>query len=340
MAEILENISLQTHHTFSTNAYARWLTTFSSLEECQKIICGKIWQENQTLVLGEGSNTLFTDDFPGLVAIDNIPNIRIKKEDDNHVILKIGAGTNWNQLVNYCVDKNLCGIENMALIPGTVGAAPIQNIGAYGAELSDVFIELTALSTNDGKLTIFSKNECEFNYRDSLFKHSLKNKFVICDITLQLSKNIKLNLAYDRILPTLEEMKIKNPTLKDVRDAITIIRNSKLPNPKTIPNAGSFFKNPIIDKSEFERFHEAFQNAPHYDLRNGTFKIPAAWLIEQCGWKGKMLDDTVGVYEHHSLVLINPGKASGNHVLELANRIHYDVFQKFNINLEPEINII
>lgn len=339
MIKILEKISLQTHHTFSTPAIARWFTSFSSIAECQQLIATDIWQENQHIVLGEGSNTLFTDDYPGLVAIDKIQGISITQEDEDCVTLTIGGGTNWNQLVNYCVDKNLCGIENLSLIPGTVGAAPIQNIGAYGTELSDVFIELTALSAKDGTPSIFSKTDCQFGYRNSIFKNVLKNKFIICDVTLKLSKKINLNLDYDRIKPTLEKMNIKNPTLKDVRDAVTIIRNSKLPNPEKIPNAGSFFKNPIINKNDFEKFLHAFPDAPYYETENSAYKIPAAWLIEECGWKGKMLDDTVGVYENHSLVLINPGKVSGNHVLELANRIHLDVFQKFNISLEPEINI-
>lgn len=339
MTKLLENISLQTHHTFSTPAKARWFTNFSSIAECQALINTHVWQENQHIVLGEGSNTLFTDDYPGLVAIDNIQGMSIKHEDKDSVTLTVGGGTNWNQLVNYCVEKNLCGIENLSLIPGTVGAAPIQNIGAYGAELSDVFVQLTAISSNDGTPSIFSKTDCEFGYRNSIFKNELKNKFIICDVTITLSKNINLRLDYDRIKPTLEQMKVKNPTLNDVRDAVILIRNRKLPNPANIPNAGSFFKNPIINKKDFEKFTQAFPNAPYYKTENAEYKIPAAWLIEQCGWKGKMLDDSVGVYENHALVLINPGRVNGNHVLELANIIHDDVFQKFNISLEPEINI-
>lgn len=339
MIKILENISLQTHHTFSTPAKTRWFTSFSTIKECQQLITTHIWQENQHIVLGDGSNTLFTDDYSGLVAIDKIQGINIKFEDEDSVTLTIGGGTNWNQLVNYCVDKNLCGIENLSLIPGTVGAAPIQNIGAYGVELSDVFLELTAISSKDGTPSIFSKADCQFAYRHSIFKKELKNKFIICDLTIKLSKKINLNIDYDRIKPTLEQMNIRTPTVKDVRNAVIIIRNSKLPNPDKIPNAGSFFKNPIIDKNNFEKLIQMFPDTPHYKTEDSKYKIPAAWLIEQCGWKGKMLDDYVGVYENHALVLINPGRVSGNHVLELANRIHHDVFQKYNISLEPEINI-
>lgn len=340
MNNVLENVSLKDHHTFSTNAKARWLTTFTSIEECQQLINSQLWQENQQIILGEGSNTLFTDDFTGIVLINKTIGINKLEEKEDFVILKVGGGVNWNELVNYCVENNLCGLENLALIPGSVGAAPIQNIGAYGAELSDVLVKLTAVSACDGSLKTFKKTDCELSYRDSIFKNRLKNKFVICDITIKLSKKINLNLEYGQIKNTLEKMDIKTPTIKDVRDAVIAIRNSKLPNPQEIPNAGSFFKNPIIDVNTFKTLLNKFPGAPHYEVSDKKVKIPAAWLIEQCGWKGKMLDENVGVYEKHALVLINPGKANGNDVLELANHICYDVFEKFQINLEPEINII
>jgi len=300
-------------------------------------------KNNKKLFLGGGSNVLFTKDFDGIVILNKLKGIEIIKEDGEHVIVRAMGGEMWQDLVVFSVERRLWGIENLSLIPGTVGAAPTQNIGAYGAELKNVLENVETFDVSTGKKKIFSMKECELGYRDSVFKNKLKNKYFISAITLKLNKKEKKNLAYKTLSDYLEKNKIKIKNSKDISDAVSAIRRSMLPDPASIPNAGSFFKNVFVEKGKIEELLKIYPGMPYFEDENGSkasvFKIPAGWLIEQCGWKGKRTGN-VGVHEKQALVLVNYSNARGEELLVLANKIIADVKEKFGLELVPEVNLV
>ena len=292
------------------------------------------------LVLGGGSNVLFTKDYEGLVIVNRIGGRSIIQEDaSGRVVVRAGAGENWHQFVLWCLDNGLSGIENLSLIPGTVGAGPIQNIGAYGVELKDVFVELEAIRIADKKHIVFNHDDCQFEYRDSIFKQEGKGKYIITSVTLALSRSALVHISYGAIRNTLAEMQITNPTPRDVSNAIIAIRSAKLPDPDVLPNAGSFFKNPEMGQDHFLQLQKEFPNIVHYNLPNGNIKVPAGWLIEQCGWKGKRVGN-VGCHTKQALVIVNYDNATGTEIWEHALRVRASVERKFGIVLQAEVNIV
>lgn len=340
MSDIQENQKLLHLNTFKIDAKSRYFTTLKSANDISELLQSKTYQNYNSLVLGGGSNILFTKDFEGLILKNEIKGIIKVHENDDDVHLKIGGGENWHEVVEYCVERNYGGIENLSLIPGCAGAAPVQNIGAYGVELKDMFVSLEAVNLKDGSINLFQKGDCQFAYRNSIFKNELKGQYLISFITLQLSKKPKINTSYGAIKQALNEMDI-DPEMAGIRDvskAVIKIRTSKLPDPSKIGNGGSFFKNPVVSTDFFNKFRKNFPDAPFYDDPGGV-KIPAAWLIEQCGWKGKRFG-AVGVYKYQPLVLVNYGGGSGREIEELSNKIGESVLQKFGIELTPEVNII
>lgn len=336
MAIVSHNISLKPFNTFGIDANASSFVEISSIYQLKEIL-----QKNNEplLILGGGSNVLLTTDFKGLVIKNNITGIELMEEDENDVILKVGAGENWHQFVLYCIDKGYCGLENLSLIPGSVGASPMQNIGAYGVEVKDVITEVEALSLDDYSVYNFKNKECEFGYRSSVFKTIHKGKYFITHVFFKLSKTPNLNTSYGAIEDELAKRGIDKPSIKDVSDAVIAIRQSKLPDPIKIGNSGSFFKNPIVDLDKLKKIQIRHEKVPHYLQEDGTYKIAAGWLIEQCGWKGKKIDD-YGVHDKQALVLVNYGGASGQQIYQLSEDIIRSVEDQFNITLEREVNII
>ena len=281
---------------------------------------------------------LFTKNFEGLVLKNNIKGIKIVKENDTDVFLESGAGENWHEFVLYCVKKGYAGVENLSLIPGNVGASPMQNIGAYGVEIKDVFDSLEAIEIKTGKVRIFNKEECNFGYRESVFKNIYKNQFIITSVVFKLSKTPKFNISYGAIESELEKMNISKLSIKAISDAVINIRSSKLPDPKVIGNAGSFFKNPVISISQFEDLKERYPQLAYYKLPSGEIKIAAGWLIDHLGWKGKRIED-YGVHKNQALVLVNYGESDGKDIYDLSSLIMKSVFKNFQISLEREVNI-
>jgi UDP-N-acetylmuramate dehydrogenase len=340
MIQLEENVSLLPYNTFGINANAKYFVRIASKEDFQELIHSNIYQNNSLLILGGGSNVLFKKDFDGLVIKDDIKGVTVVAETPNTIQLKASAGENWHQFVMHCVRNDYGGVENLSLIPGTMGAAPMQNIGAYGIEVKEVVKEVEALDRNNGQTRIFSNEECRFGYRESIFKQELKEKYFISSVTLTLTKNTHhINTTYGAIQDTLKQMNVTHPTIQSVSDAVIHIRQSKLPDPIYIGNAGSFFKNPSIPLRHFEELKERYTNMPGYHSENQLVKVPAGWLIEQCDWKGKRINN-VGVHAQQALVLINYGNANGNEVWQLAMNIQSSVKDKFNIVLTPEVNII
>jgi UDP-N-acetylmuramate dehydrogenase len=336
---IQENKDLHPFNTFGIHVLSRYFAALQAPEALQQLLQNPKLTQLPKLILGGGSNILFTDNFPGLVIKNEIKGIQVINEDEKNIFIKIGAGENWHEFVMHCIANDWSGIENLSLIPGTVGAAPIQNIGAYGVELNEVFHELEAFNMHDGSIKIFNKNECAFGYRDSVFKHQYKNQYFITYVTLRLNKIFTPNTEYSVLRELLEQRHIKEFTLKDISDAVIEIRRSKLPDPKVIGNAGSFFKNPLISISHFEKLKTQFEKIPFYSESSELVKIPAAWLIEQCGWKGKRIGD-IGVHDKQALVLVNYGTGSGTTLRELATQIQSSVLERFGIELTPEVNIL
>ncbi|HSP88348.1 MAG TPA: UDP-N-acetylmuramate dehydrogenase [Ignavibacteriaceae bacterium] len=336
---ITKNISLKPFNTFGIDVKAKFFSEIRNEILLKKILSSHEFNSINKLILGGGSNILFTKDYDGLVIKISIPDIEIIYEDGETVLVKAGAGVIWNDLVQYCVERNFGGIENLSLIPGTVGAAPIQNIGAYGQELKDVFENLEGVFISNSKTAKFVKEECKFGYRDSIFKNELRNKFIVTHLTLRLSKNPILNLEYGNVRNELESMRLNNIGVKEVSDVICKIRLSKLPDPVKIGNAGSFFKNPEITVEQFNLLKENFNDIVGFNLGNGKIKIPAGWLIESCGWKGKIVGNT-GSHAKQSLVLVNYGNATGEEILNLAEEIKKSVLDKFGIKLNEEVNIV
>lgn len=338
MLQIHENFSLKNLNTFGVEAFSKWYTEINTEEELSDLFADEKWELINKLVLGGGSNMLFTRDFDGLVIKMNIRGIRHAGTGDE-MRVSAGAGEKWQDLVMYCVNRNFAGLENLSLIPGSVGASPIQNIGAYGVELKDVFYSCRAFDTNTGKIKVFSKEECKFGYRDSIFKTILKGRYIITEVTYMLSRKPNLNTGYGAIEQELQKRKISHPTIKDISDVVSYIRVSKLPDPSAIGNAGSFFKNPVLSFTEFRQLQSTFPDIVHFLLPDNHVKIAAGWLIEQCGWKGKVVGRT-GTWKNQSLVLVNHGEATGNEVYSFSEEIISSVTDRFNILLEREVNII
>lgn len=338
MSVLQESISLKPYNTFGIPVNARYFAEIVSERDLVQLLNSGLIREQKLLVLGGGSNILFTEDFNGLVIKVSIPGIK-SIEDGNNVIVTSGAGVVWNDLVHYCVQRGFGGIENLSLIPGTVGASPIQNIGAYGVELKDVFESCVAYEIATGRARVFTYKDCQFGYRDSIFKNELKNQYIITSVTLRLNKIPNVNIQYGAIKDELANRNISSPTISDVSAVVSDIRVSKLPDPSTIGNAGSFFKNPIIDQAQFDPIFKQFPEIVHYPAPNGRVKLAAGWLIEQCGFKGIISGET-GTWKNQALVLVNHGHATGQEVYSFSEQIVVAVDAKFHVKLEREVNIL
>ncbi|NIJ55968.1 UDP-N-acetylmuramate dehydrogenase [Dyadobacter arcticus] len=337
--QIQTNFSLRDYNTFGLEAIAQYFVEVQSAEELTKILLDPEWRNTGKFILGGGSNVLFTRDIQALVIHPNIKGIFTVKEDDSFVWLKVGGGEVWHELVIYCVDHHYGGVENLSLIPGTVGAAPMQNIGAYGVEIKDVLESVEAVRISNGEKRIFSKEECHFGYRESIFKNEIKDQYVITGATFILNKNPVLNVAYGDVQKTLLEMNVSKPSIRDVSEAIVKIRKSKLPDPALIGNAGSFFKNPEILVGQYNMLKQTFPEMPGYPAPNDKIKVPAGWLIEQAGWKGYR-DGAIGVHEKQALVLVNYGGATGYEIKKLSEKVQNSIEAKFGIRLGLEVNFI
>jgi UDP-N-acetylmuramate dehydrogenase len=333
------NVSLKPYNTFGIAAIAKYFVEVSSIEQLQAILQNPDYQGIERLILGGGSNLLLTKDFDGIVIRIVIKGIEKFKEDGENIWLKVGAGEVWHDLVLYCVNHNYAGIENLSLIPGTVGAAPMQNIGAYGVEIKEVFESLEAIEIKTGKSRIFTKEECQFGYRESIFKHTVKGEYVIVNVNFKLNKTPVYHVEYGAIKDTLAESGIDKLSIKAISDAVISIRQSKLPNPAEIGNAGSFFKNPEIPRAQFDLLKEQFSTIPSYPVNEQTVKVPAGWLIEQAGWKGQRFGN-IGVHAKQALVLVNFGEGKGNEIKELSQKIQDSIKEKFGIQLQAEVNFI
>lgn len=331
--QILENIPLKQYNTFGIDVSAKRFAVFTSIGDLLSVDLAK----QPILVLGGGSNVLFTRDVESLVLKNEIKGINRIQEDDHHVIVKVGAGVNWHKFVMQCVHEGLGGVENLSLIPGNAGASPMQNIGAYGVEIKDVFYELEAFHIYDKAIVSFKADDCSFGYRESVFKNKYKGQFIITQVSFRLGKQPVLHLEYGAITKELERMGVVEPDIQTVSQAVINIRSSKLPDPSRIGNAGSFFKNPVINKEQFAEIEKEYRNVPAFNVGDKV-KLAAGWLIEQCGWKGFRRND-VGCYEKQALVLVNYGKATGDEVYSLSEEILQSVKQKFGVELEREVNV-
>lgn len=330
-----KNISLKPYNTFNIDATARYFTTIDSIVSLQAILSDKQWKTIPLFILGGGSNILFTQNVDGLVIHNQIRGIELLEENNDHVYLKIGAGENWHQTVLYCINHNYAGIENLSLIPGTVGAAPIQNIGAYGVELKNVLYEVHTIDREKNIGCVFSNADCQFGYRDSIFKNSLRNTHIVTHVILRLNKKPIFNTTYSALCDKLTGCKL---SIKAISNAVIQIRQAKLPDPAVIPNAGSFFKNPIISENIFSALQAQYPKMPYFPEGNVRYKIPAGWLIEQCGFRGKRCGN-VGVHECHALVLVNYGGGTGLELKQFSEHMQAVVFQRFHIPLLAEVNI-
>lgn len=338
MLQIQENISLKPYNSFGIDVKASYFAEVFSEADLTSLFKNEIVKSKQLLVIGGGSNVLFTEDYGGLVVKISIKGIQSKVIDDS-VLVTAGAGEVWNDFVNYCVEHHFAGVENLSLIPGTVGASPIQNIGAYGVELKDVFESCTAFEIKTGEIKTFTYNDCHFGYRESIFKRALKGQYIITSVTFRLLSEAKINTSYGAIETELLNRGIENPNIADVSAAVSHIRVSKLPDPSTIGNAGSFFKNPVIEKYEFADIVAKHPDVVHYPTADGKIKLAAGWLIEQCGWKGKVVGQT-GTWKNQALVLVNHGHATGTEVYNFSEQIIDSVKSSFGVTLEREVNIL
>ncbi len=335
---MLSNVSLKSYNTFGIEVFAKNLVKVDSNACLTNILLNVKWQGINKLILGGGSNILFTKDFEGLVIHNCIKGITCTDESETEITINVGAGESWHDLVLYCVKNNYAGIENLSLIPGTVGGAPLQNIGAYGVEVKNVIESVETIKISSGELQMFTKEECNFGYRESIFKHELKGKYVITGVNFKLNKTPVFQIAYGDIRRVLEENQITELTIKAISDAVIQIRKSKLPDPDKIGNAGSFFKNPEIASELYEVLKQQHPNMPGYPTLGGI-KIAAGWLIEQAGWKGFRAGQ-VGVHAKQALVLVNYGGGTGNEIKNLSLEIQESVDKKFGIKLLPEVNFI
>jgi UDP-N-acetylmuramate dehydrogenase len=337
MKEVHSDFSLRTHNTFGIEAKARWFSVFSGAEELESLL--DYIPDARRLILGGGSNILFTGDFDGLVLKNEIKGIEELNEDDEYIYVKAGAGENWHAFVQYCLARNWGGVENLSLIPGNVGASPMQNIGAYGVELRDVFWSLEAFHIKEKRIVTFTLNDCEFGYRESIFKTKFKGEFVILSVTFRLKKDPVLHTEYGSIKQELERMGVQQLSIQAISQAVINIRQSKLPDPHKIGNAGSFFKNPSVSKEKFNALKEKFEHIIGHAHADGTVKLYAGWLIEQCGWKGFRRGDA-GVHAMQALVLVNYNHAKGQEIYDLSEEILLSVKEKFDVTLEREVNIV
>ena len=334
---IEKNISLRTYNTFGFDMEAEYFASFDSITKLSQIIKNNL--SKSIFVLGGGSNILLTKNIDGLVVRNEIKGIKIISEDENFVTVESGAGESWHEFVLYCISKNWSGVENLSLIPGSVGASPMQNIGAYGVEIKDVFDYLLAYNLESGETEKFNAEQCQFGYRESIFKQALKGKYVICYVAFKLSKKALKNTTYGAIEDELKKMGIVDPSIQDISNAVIAIRQSKLPDPALIGNAGSFFKNPIVSETLVNQLKEKFPDRPNYPSAIGTRKLAAGWLIEQAGWKGKTFGN-YGVHQKQALVLVNYGGGTGKDIYDLSTAIIEDIKTKFNVMLEREVNIM
>ena len=335
--QVQQNYSLKKYNTFGVEASAKYFGAFTTIDNLQLLL--KEYSEQSTLVLGGGSNILFTKNYDGLVLKNEIRGINTVHEDEDHIYVKVGAGEIWHQFVMHCIKNNFSGVENLSLIPGNIGASPMQNIGAYGVEIKDVFHSLEAFHLQEQRILNFTLNDCGFGYRDSVFKKRYKDQFAILTVTFRLNKKPQYNISYGAIKEELEKMGVKDLSIQSISQAVINIRQNKLPDPNVIGNAGSFFKNPEITQHELHELKLINANVPYYAAGNSHFKIPAAWLIEQCGWKGFRRGDA-GCHEKQALVLVNYGNASGKDIFDLSKEIKQSVKEKFDVELEREVNII
>lgn len=337
--QVQQNYLLRKFNTFGIDARAKLFSTFFSVEELKELL--EINPVEQKLILGGGSNILFTKNFDGFVLKNEIPGIDIVSENDEFFYVRAGAGVSWHSFVTFCVNNNFGGVENLSLIPGNVGATPMQNIGAYGVEIKDVFYELEALNLKEKAIQKFRSGDCNFGYRDSVFKNIYKNQFAILNVTYRLKKDPEFNISYGAIKEELDKMMVEKLSIKAISDAVISIRRSKLPDPALIGNAGSFFKNPLVEKKKINSIQLSLNDIqiPFYKVDEENFKIPAGWLIEQCGWKGYR-KGSVGCYSKQALVLVNYGNATGKEVYDLSEEIKISVEEKFGISLEREVNIL
>lgn len=334
---IAENISLKPFNSFGIDVHARYFAGFRSLPQLEELLAFP--PSSEVLVLGGGSNILFTKNVDGLVLKNEIRGIELVKEDNDYYYVKASAGENWHSFVQYCIQHNYSGIENLSLIPGNVGASPMQNIGAYGVEIKDVFEELEAYHLQEKTVYVFGSQDCAFGYRESVFKNRYKGQFIILNVTFRLRKKPVLHTSYGAIQQELEKMQVKELSIQAISEAVIRIRSSKLPDPAVIGNAGSFFKNPVIPQEHFQQLRERYPDMQGFSSGEGLIKVPAGWLIEQCGWKGYRKGDA-GCYEKQALVLVNYGDASGDEIYGLSAAIIESVLSKFEITLEREVNIL
>lgn len=335
--QIQENFPLKPYNTFGIQASAQYFSSFTNVEQLTELKTQ--YSRLPTLILGGGSNLLFTHNFEGIVMKNDVKGIEKIKEDNDHVYVRVGAGENWHQFVMYCIQNNWAGVENLSLIPGNVGASPMQNIGAYGVEIREVFHELKAFHLQEKSNYNFTLKDCAFGYRDSVFKQKYKDQFAILQVTFRLNKKPVFNTSYGAIEQELEKMGIKELSIAAISQAVINIRSSKLPDPVVIGNAGSFFKNPVVPNEKFEKLKQSFPNIAAYPNPDGSVKLAAGWLIEQCGWKGFRRGDA-GVHEKQALVLVNYGNATGKEIYDLSTEILESVINKFGVQLEREVNII
>jgi UDP-N-acetylmuramate dehydrogenase len=337
--QIKKNQSLKSYNTFGLDVNADLFVEVNSVNEVRLVLSQDEFRHRNHLILGGGSNVLFTTNYEGLVIHNCLKGIQVINENPEHVYVKVASGVVWHDFVLFAIQNNWGGVENLSLIPGSVGAGPMQNIGAYGVELKDSFHELEALHLATMELKTFSKDDCKFGYRESVFKNQFKNQFFISSVTFRLTKNPQLNTSYGAISTELEKLGIAHPTIKEVSDAVIRIRQSKLPDPKVLGNSGSFFKNPEIDEQQFESLKVDFPSIVGYPTTPGKIKLAAGWLIEQCGWKGKVVGHC-GSHKDQALVLVNYGGAKGKEIYELALTIRQTVKDRFGVFIEPEVNVI
>ena len=335
----IANADLKPYNTFGVPVNAQWMVECDSVADIREVIQDERWKTMPRLILGGGSNVLFTQNFEGVVLLNRLMGIELVNQDDTFVWVKSSAGVVWHSFVLHCIQNQWAGVENLTLIPGSVGACPIQNIGAYGVEIKDVFFSLEAMHVESGEIEVFDHQACAFGYRDSVFKNEERGKWVILSVTFQLRKHPVWNTQYGDIQKEMDRLGFTSPSLEGISQSVINIRQSKLPDPKVLGNAGSFFKNPVIDESLYLQVKEEFPAMPSYPAGEGKVKVPAGWLIEQAGWKGYKAENC-GVNEKQALVLVNFGTATGSELYALSTQIVEDIAKRFHITLEREVNIL
>lgn len=335
---IQNNFSLKKYNTFGIEAKAKQFVAVNSIVDLNTIL--QKHQADPKFILGGGSNMLLTQDIQALVIHIDLKGKKVRKEEDDYVWVESQAGENWHEFVLWTIDQNFGGLENMSLIPGNVGTTPVQNIGAYGTEIKDTFVSCDAMTIATQEMKTFTKEDCSFGYRESIFKHEAKDQFIITSVIFKLTKhNHKINTSYGDITKELEKQNVVTPTLKDVSNAVIAIRQSKLPDPKELGNSGSFFKNPIISKEQYEKVHALHPEMPHYVISETEVKVPAGWLIERAGFKGKRFGDA-GIHKNQALVLVNYGNATGQEILAVSRDIQATILREFGIAIEAEVNVV